>query len=135
MILFPSSERTMNSSTRVAAFTPLRDRETEEQGHDSGIPPLAGVKPRKRRALSFSARGLLSLGLFGWVAASSLVAQEAHSNAGAAAEVTIDASQTREPISPYIYGQFIEHLGRCIYGGIWAEMLDDRKFYFPVPAP
>lgn len=46
--------------------------------------------------------------------------------------VTIDASKTGEPISKYIYGQFIEHLGRCIYGGIWAEMLEDRKFYFPV---
>jgi alpha-N-arabinofuranosidase len=34
------------------------------------------------------------------------------------------------PISPYIYGQFIEHLGRCIYGGLWAEMLEDRKFFF-----
>ncbi len=46
--------------------------------------------------------------------------------------VTIDATQTREPISPYIYGQFIEHLGRCIYGGIWAELLEDRKFFYPV---
>jgi alpha-N-arabinofuranosidase len=52
----------------------------------------------------------------------------------AVAEVSIDAAQVSEPISPYIYGQFIEHLGRCIYGGIWAEMLEDRKFYFPVPA-
>jgi alpha-N-arabinofuranosidase len=50
------------------------------------------------------------------------------------ARVSIDAAQKGEPISPYIYGQFIEHLGRCIYGGIWAEMLEDRKFYFPVPA-
>ncbi len=47
-------------------------------------------------------------------------------------EVTIDTSKTGEPISPYIYGQFIEHLGRCIYGGIWSEMLEDRKFYFPI---
>lgn len=46
--------------------------------------------------------------------------------------IKIDASQTKEPISKYIYGQFIEHLGRCIYGGIWAEMLEDRKFYFPI---
>jgi len=46
--------------------------------------------------------------------------------------VTIDTAKTSEPISKYIYGQFIEHLGRCIYGGIWAEMLEDRKFYFPV---
>ena len=49
--------------------------------------------------------------------------------------VTINASKTSEPISPYIYGQFIEHLGRCIYGGIWAEMLEDRKFFYPVGAP
>ncbi|MGA1979535.1 MAG: alpha-L-arabinofuranosidase C-terminal domain-containing protein [Sedimentisphaerales bacterium] len=48
--------------------------------------------------------------------------------------VTIDTGKTDEPISKYIYGQFIEHLGRCIYGGIWAEMLEDRKFYFPLTA-
>ena len=49
-------------------------------------------------------------------------------------EVKLDAAKTGAPISPYIYGQFIEHLGRCIYGGIWAEMLEDRKFYFPITA-
>ena len=49
-------------------------------------------------------------------------------------QVAIHADQTGEPISKYVYGQFIEHLGRCIYGGIWAEMLEDRKFYFAVPA-
>jgi alpha-L-arabinofuranosidase len=43
--------------------------------------------------------------------------------------VTIDATKTREPMPDLIYGQFIEHLGRSIYGGIWAEMLEDRKFY------
>ena len=43
--------------------------------------------------------------------------------------IAIDAAKTGEPISPYVYGQFIEHLGRCIYGGIWAEMLQDRKFF------
>jgi alpha-N-arabinofuranosidase len=46
--------------------------------------------------------------------------------------VTIDTAKVAEPISKYIYGQFIEHLGRCIYGGIWAEMLEDRKFLYPV---
>ncbi|EDY81696.1 Alpha-L-arabinofuranosidase C-terminal domain family [Verrucomicrobiia bacterium DG1235] len=46
--------------------------------------------------------------------------------------VTLDLDQTGEEINPFIYGQFIEHLGRCVYGGIWAEMLEDRKFYFPV---
>ena len=52
----------------------------------------------------------------------------------AASIVTLHGSRTSEPINPFIYGQFIEHLGRCIYGGIWAEMLEDRKFYFPITA-
>jgi alpha-N-arabinofuranosidase len=49
-------------------------------------------------------------------------------------EVALDTSKTGAPINPFIYGQFIEHMGRCIYGGIWAEMLEDRKFHFPVTA-
>ena len=44
----------------------------------------------------------------------------------------IDASVALAPVSPLIYGQFIEHLGRCIYQGIWAEMLEDRKFFYAV---
>jgi alpha-L-arabinofuranosidase len=46
--------------------------------------------------------------------------------------LTVDAMSRGIPISPYIYGQFIEHLGRSIYGGIWAEMLEDRKFYYSI---
>jgi DUF1680 family protein/alpha-L-arabinofuranosidase len=49
--------------------------------------------------------------------------------------IAVDAAKVGEPISQYVYGQFIEHLGRCIYGGIWAEMLDDRKFFRAVGAP
>ena len=49
-------------------------------------------------------------------------------------DVKVDTAKTGAPISPYIYGQFVEHLGRCIYGGIWAEMLEDRKFYFDITA-
>ncbi len=37
------------------------------------------------------------------------------------AEVTIDAATIISEIDPYIYGSFIEVLGRCIYGGIWDE--------------
>lgn len=47
-------------------------------------------------------------------------------------EFTVNPAAKRDPIHPYIYGQFIEHLGRCIYGGIWAEMLEDRKFFHPI---
>jgi alpha-L-arabinofuranosidase len=55
-------------------------------------------------------------------------------NLAAPLELKLDTRKTGSPISPYIYGQFIEHLGRCIYGGVWAEMLEDRKFYFPITA-
>ena len=48
------------------------------------------------------------------------------------AAITVDVSQKGVEMEKYIYGQFIEHLGKCIYGGIWAEMIDDRKFWFPV---
>ncbi|RFT16709.1 MAG: Alpha-N-arabinofuranosidase [Candidatus Saccharicenans subterraneus] len=48
---------------------------------------------------------------------------------------TVNPARKLEPISPYLYGQFIEHLGRCIYQGIWAEMLEDRKFYQAVGTP
>lgn len=49
-------------------------------------------------------------------------------------EITVDAAERGAPIEPFVYGQFIEHLGRCIYGGIWAEMLEDRKFWYPITA-
>jgi alpha-L-arabinofuranosidase len=52
-------------------------------------------------------------------------------SAGAAeveVKLSVDGSRTGAPISKYIYGQFVEHLGRSIYGGLWAEMLEDRKF-------
>ena len=45
---------------------------------------------------------------------------------------TIDASKTGPPISPYVYGQFLEHAGSLIYSSLWSEMLDDRKFYYAV---
>lgn len=44
----------------------------------------------------------------------------------------IDAAKSGPPISPYVYGQFVEHAGNLIYAALWSEMLDDRKFYYPV---
>jgi alpha-N-arabinofuranosidase len=47
-----------------------------------------------------------------------------------ATDIKINTGTKAEPMPVYIYGQFIEHLGRCIYGGIWAEMVEDRKFWY-----
>jgi alpha-N-arabinofuranosidase len=44
----------------------------------------------------------------------------------------IDISKTAEPVSNYIFGMFIENIGKTMYGPLWAEMIDDRKFYFPI---
>jgi alpha-N-arabinofuranosidase len=44
----------------------------------------------------------------------------------------IDTRRTATPVSPYVFGMFIEHIGRTMYSSLWAEMLDDRKFYFPI---
>ncbi len=49
-----------------------------------------------------------------------------------AEQVAVDTRTEGPAVSPLVYGQFIEHLGRCIYGGLWAEMLEDRKFFYPV---
>lgn len=46
--------------------------------------------------------------------------------------VNIDASKAGAPISKYIYGQLLEHGGNIVNEGVWAEMLEDRKFYYPV---
>jgi len=60
--------------------------------------------------------------------------QAAGSSAGTKVAATIDAAATGTPISPYIYGQFIEHIGDLVNRSIWAEMIDDRKFYHPIVA-
>jgi len=67
------------------------------------------------------------------LAAAALLADAPPQSAETAKDrLLVDASALGAPISPWIYGQFIEHLGRCIYGGLWAEMLEDRKFFYPV---
>ena len=48
------------------------------------------------------------------VASISLTAQNGTSN------ITIHADQGKNIINKEIYGQFAEHLGTCIYGGIWV---------------
>jgi alpha-L-arabinofuranosidase len=62
----------------------------------------------------------------------SAVAQQAQPVAPDQLKVMIDTQQTADPVSKYIFGSFIEHIGGTIYRSVWAELLDDRKFYFPI---
>ena len=63
-----------------------------------------------------------------WIVALPCVAQSAaHSKTGQAT-VEIDASKTIGDVHPFLFGQFIEHEHNTIQGGLWAELLRDRKF-------
>ncbi len=54
------------------------------------------------------------------VSACALVAAHFAGAAEPAAQLTLDTSKTGPVINKAIYGQFAEHLGRCIYEGIWV---------------
>jgi alpha-L-arabinofuranosidase len=44
----------------------------------------------------------------------------------------VHADQTGTPIHRYAYGMFTELLGNMFEKGTWAEVISDRKFFFPV---
>lgn len=47
-------------------------------------------------------------------------------------QMTIDAGHRSAAVTQYEYGMFIEPIGGLIARTLWAEMLDDRKFYYPI---
>ncbi len=46
--------------------------------------------------------------------------------------VSINTAQTSDAVTKYEFGQFIEHIAKTMYSSLWAEMIDDRKFFFPI---
>ena len=69
-----------------------------------------------------------------------VLAQQSEPTAPARIVATVNTQETAPPISKYLYGGFIEEGGTLISRSLWSEMLDDRKFYFPInskvtPAP
>jgi alpha-N-arabinofuranosidase len=80
-----------------------------------------------------NARIAVSLSVVLWLAcALGAIGQSSAPATSGAINVTIDMHQTAPAVTKYEYGQFIEHIGSTMYSSLWAEMLDDRKFYFPV---
>ena len=74
---------------------------------------------------------------YGWMLAACIVLAAPFSSALAATpvKVTIDGASRSAPVTKYEYGMFIEPIGGLVARTLWAEMLDDRKFYYPVVAP
>lgn len=44
------------------------------------------------------------------------------------ATITLNLQHVIGEVHDHLYGANLEHLGQSIYGGVWAEMLRDRKF-------
>ncbi|MBQ7589223.1 MAG: alpha-N-arabinofuranosidase [Verrucomicrobia bacterium] len=70
-----------------------------------------------------------------WVAiattAFSLLSSQVFTAQGADARIKIDTDRQVGEISPLIYGNFTEHLGRCIYGGLYepgSPLADEQGF-------
>ena len=75
--------------------------------------------------MEISRRGALPSTVIGIILMASLMC--AH-----ATGILIDARQPSDPIGPNEYGMFIEPIGGLIARSLWAEMLDDRKFYYAI---
>ena len=50
------------------------------------------------------------------------------------ATVRVDPGDPRGTINRFVYGSNLEHLGRTVYRGLWAELLHNRKFAGVDPA-
>ena len=53
------------------------------------------------------------------------------SSRGAEARIKIDIDRTIGEIDKNLYGNFVEHLGRCVYGGVYdpdSEQADEKGF-------
>ncbi|MBN1972340.1 MAG: hypothetical protein JW787_01780 [Sedimentisphaerales bacterium] len=82
------------------------------------------------RKTSFTCHGTSLSGIIGIAAL--IIISIIFTSAGAAEKqisAVINAGKTGEPISNKIYGQFLEHIGGIVTSNLWAEMLNDRKFY------
>ena len=75
---------------------------------------------------------LISCAFFGSIRINAKAQQAGPTATGSPIATNIDVSRVEAPISKYLYGGFIEHGGPLMYRSLWAEMIDDRKFYFPI---
>ncbi|HPR33993.1 MAG TPA: hypothetical protein PLK12_17960, partial [Prolixibacteraceae bacterium] len=67
-------------------------------------------------------------GIFIWVILTGIALQSVFAQN---ARIKIDLDRTVGEVNPMLYGNFVEHLGRCVYGGIFEEnapLSDERGF-------
>ncbi len=93
--------------------------------------PYFAIHSSRRAAEAMAAFALAWLGV-----GPSATAADSNPSSPNPVHAEIQGQQPGAPISPYVYGQFLEHIGEMVYRALWSEMIDDRKFYYPVgPEP
>src|SRR5215831_4982839 len=55
-------------------------------------------------------------------------------NSSARARISVDAQRVEGPVSPMLYGQFMEFMYEDIKGGLYAELVRNRSFEEPANA-
>jgi len=67
----------------------------------------------------------------GWILIGCVLALVQARAAEPAARIKIDTERVIGEVHPHLFGNFAEHLGRCIYGGIFEEgsSLSDGEGY------
>ncbi|MFC1739762.1 alpha-N-arabinofuranosidase [Planctomycetota bacterium] len=66
-----------------------------------------------------------------FVFSGNLIARSSSSDAGFDARIKIDIDRTIGSINKNLYGNFVEHLGRCVYGGVYdpdSKQADSNGF-------
>ncbi len=91
-------------NTRLGGGKIQMDVDTREAGNlkFSFSPKGGGLLKRKPRSSGYSFGSRMLMGVY-------------------QAEAVLDSAAVIGEINPWIYGHFIEHLERCIYGGLWTE--------------
>lgn len=72
------------------------------------------------------------LKLMALVMAVAVICGLAHEGRAQQVSMQVDASKTAAPIQQDLYGFFSEFLSNMYDHGLWAEMISDRKFFYPV---
>src|SRR3569833_3317915 len=72
--------------------------------------------------------------LWGGLLGALLLVMVMAAHAANSVSMRIEARERAEPVTKYEYGMFIEPIGGLIARTLWSEMLDYRKFFYPIVA-
>ena len=111
--------RRTNSDIHLAGMKNLMSRKAQQdQSHRSFRKPDRGITPKQSTLVNYTPEQYMKRAL--WFLIAVVLVQFSVRAQIAGSRISIDASLPEYQIDKNIYGQFSEHLGHLIYGGIWV---------------